>query len=432
MIIVVLALTASVAGTYLYGRQSARTVAWHAAAGSKPAATQGPQSTIKDTSGNDLHGVIPDVLRAQGDALVKRNEAGWMAVVDPKATAVVARMRNLYTLFAAMRVTSWQAVLTNWEAYAPQFTPTAPDGTAIVLSASIGYCAQTATCPVYDPSAPNAQMENFLAAMTWTKSGSAWLMSTFTPAYQNLGARAQQPWLISSLKAVEGGKVTVLASPTMRVDLAHVLSLAQSAATNADKYAHWTKPSRYILYLADASQWRAWFGGESWANAIGYAFPTTFTSDVVVINYPEISAAYLPIVLRHEFGHVATLIGAAQATVGYLAEGMAEFVEEDGRPISQYLRLEDVRYFLNHHHWDGDLDKIDTYADDVDIANASYGMGYLTWRCIQKYYGDTKMWAFAGEVLRNFGDGPTSSPKTLGAPWSKVKSQCASFIRSVA
>jgi hypothetical protein len=149
------------------------------------------------------------------------------------------------------------------------------------------------------------------------------------------------------------------------------------------------------------------------------------------LNVARIGRSDLPLVevLTHEFGHVVTLLGGHGATTSHLlTEGIAEYIEEDGRPIRSYYRFADVRDYVRSGQFDGDLDRLDGLFA-TDDSSVMYGMGYLTWRCIESRYGQEKLLAFAGDLFQR-GYGPAHAETDLGEPWDAVERACASYIRS--
>ena len=71
--------------------------------------------------------------------------------------------------------------------------------------------------------------------------------------------------------------VAVAATTSLATRLPDVVAVADHAATAADRFAALTgnPQRRYRIYLATDQQWRAWYGGEHSAWAIGYtiAYP---------------------------------------------------------------------------------------------------------------------------------------------------------------
>src|SRR5262249_27664603 len=185
---------------------------------------------------------------------------------------------------------------------------------------------------------------------------------------------------------------------------------------------------------AGPSEWRRWFGGpwKDRAEVVAYAISDTSTSDDVVVNLASLTddGESLDAVLRHEFGHVVSLLGTDYGD-DVLTEGFAEYVEENGAPIARYVEIPYVRAYLNAHSWSGNPDDLDRHLFDSNpvTGGAAYGIGYLTWRCIESQYGLPKMIAFAGEAVHYGQPHDAAARNALGVPWSSVTKTCDAFVR---
>jgi hypothetical protein len=138
-------------------------------------------------------------------------------------------------------------------------------------------------------------------------------------------------------------------------------------------------------------------------------------------------------VLRHEFGHVATLLAAERNsnTIGHFwVEGIAELVGQNGASIPSYISIDYARGFLRSGLFNNDLDSLDATYWNTDRSGVVYVMGYLTWQCIQDSYGHDKVVALARELFR----GPSktieeAAPAVLGTSWGALESACVAYIR---
>ena len=369
---------------------------------------------------------IDAILAAQGAAVVRGDEPAWLAQADPGNTSLVNQLHAVFTALRALRVTAL-------DADARRQSPWAFDA-AGTTRVHFGYCSQTETCPALSspPDGP-PNREGFVADVSWRLSGVRWQMTAFdtlSPAGRPILTASPLPWIVTPLRAAVGDRVTVFAPAAMKTDLDDVLTVATAAAVNADRFARWVHPTRYVVYLAARDTWNVWLDPPSLATAAAYADPTSLSSDVVVVDYPA-ARQRLNYVLRHEFGHVATLIGSRQTGPAYLLEGVAEYVAQSGRPVTDYPLLPVVRAFVRAGRWDDDFDSLRPYSQDDAVSAAGYGLGFLLWRCIHDTYGDNAMFGFAEYALRS--DGALDDPARvlLGSSWTSVKGRCAHYVRSI-
>ena len=378
---------------------------------------------------------IASALNRQAAALVAGDEQGWLAPVSSRNRQLQAEYRKQFKQLRALGVTSFQPVFDGQELDLFRLPP-APAKVEVPLTVFFGYCAQTADCPYPGRGGSSfvADTEGFTAKLLWILDNGRFVISSFTRVTDDVRARSVPPWLTDDLQTHTGRRVTVAASAALAGHLTTVAALADRAAGVAQRYARWTKPTRYIVYLADESEWRRWYGGPGKdADVLGFALTNSLSSVPVVLNYTHISAEDLSSVLRHEFGHVATLIG----TLGgrdYLTEGIAEYVEEHGQPVASYHRLGDLRRYLRSGAWDGDIDsaKLAVYSDAPGESSAAYAVGYLTLRCIANRYGEKAMFTFVDHTVRRASGPAEAAPTALGRAWSAVKRTCGAYIRTVA
>jgi hypothetical protein len=211
------------------------------------------------------------------------------------------------------------------------------------------------------------------------------------------------------------------------------LPAADRAAKIADRYVLGKKPDRYIVYLAGPSDWKKWFGGsEDWA--IGFAVPATDERSDIVLRAEEISGGYAEEVMKHEMGHVATLSGRDyrdyNGETWWLTEGIAEYVEWDGRSVAAYDRKQNARRLLREKKFTGDLEKLvpDDDAPDWRI-DGSYGLAYYATKCIAEKYGHAKMLRFADAVLRGGRPSEAEAPPILGTSWKTVTTGCLAYTK---
>jgi hypothetical protein len=240
---------------------------------------------------------------------------------------------------------------------------------------------------------------------------------------------------------MRGQRVLILSGPDLASELPDAVLQAEAAARNADKYdqlAGWEHPTQYVVYLADPAQWRTWFGGAgvgAQRDVLGYENADSRSSSVVVLNMAAIRASgeSIEAVMRHEFGHVVSLLGADYRDDTAITEGIAEYVEEDGRPIAQYEQLPAVADYLRSHRWNGDPSQLDQYIYvNNENSNAAYGIGYLTLRCLASRYGQTTMFDFVTATLHDGQIDDDAAPTVFGRSWKQVYGGCESYVRQAA
>jgi hypothetical protein len=372
-------------------------------------------------------------LTQQARAIEAGDESGWLAPVDP---ALAPTYQELFRNLRALGVTSFQPVVDPEDAYRARqwLTP------SFDLSVYFGFCAQTPTCPpiIRQKLDHRQTSESFAARLTWTRKAGKVVIVGYEKLPPAENEYDHLPWVDTKLEYAIGPRATVAASASLAARLPGVKAAAEAAAPVADKYARWVRPTRYIVYLADATEFRTWFVGPTIEDRgpLAYVVATSRSSVVVVVNVALIDStgAKLEDTLRHEFGHVVTLLGMERRTLarGGFVEGIAEYIEMDGAPIASYGRLRSARDYVRD-LWDGTIDDIPNLPDNAPpyLQNAMYGMGFLFWRCIDANYGQDKLLDFAGKIIRETTSKPDQAAnETLGQSWATVQATCATYIRA--
>lgn len=373
---------------------------------------------------------IRQTAASQADALVKGDKDGWLAPVDPNLRD---NFQKRYDVLHALKV------ITLAETVSPDPSTEDEDAATLHTTVRYGYCAMIDPCPAGPARASRdfPQTEGYQADVVWERRVDGYVITEFEQLKErDATAFVAQPWFDADLVSRTGAKTTVFAVPSESQDLiASVSDEAEAAAAIADTYATDKVPMRYVVYIAPPAQWRTWFGGmDSETDVLGYAVSTSQTSSVVVLNRDNIQTDEMIHVLRHEFGHVSTLLGADRGSNGighFWVEGLAELVAQNGDPISSYISIDYARGYLRSGLFTGDLDNMDASYWNTDRSGVVYVMGFLTWQCIQDTYGHDKVVALAKQLFRGPAKDINEAAQTaLGTSWAELEPACVSYIRS--
>jgi hypothetical protein len=380
---------------------------------------------------------VVGVVQRQADALLAGDREGWLA---PVADDLRAHFQQRYDALRALQVNRLVGLVT------PDPTTVDDDPATVHTTVRYSYCVQLDPCPAERSESLDgyvygvAPTNYFLDAVAWTRTAEGYKITNFRHGAKDGNPSDELPWITTELIAHAGPRVTVFALPSEDPNLVKLVSdEAEAAALNADPWATGPVPRRYVLYIAGRSEWTTWFGNPaSWA--LAYTIPTSHSSQEVVLN-GEIAANKPSAVrgaLRHEFGHVTTLLGSEPFIAGMLGdralwiEGIANLIAEDGSPVSDYRGLGTARKFLQSGQFAGDLDALQVQWSRGDTGPV-YSLGYLTWRYIDDTYGRAKTIALATELFRTLGTTVDDAMRTaLGTSWSEVEPACVAYIRNVA
>jgi hypothetical protein len=356
------------------------------------------------------------ILYEQSQALLNGDQKGFLASIDPAATAAVAAFKRIYHNMRQMHVTIWEQ-----SAPAGNYVTEEPQSYEV----DVTYCLVVRNCQETDA--------------TWhvtaeLKAGRATIES-FTPPEASRYTSEPFPWEISTLTALTGPRVVVAASDAEAGTLRRALAIAERASKAADQYAHWGKPAVYVLYIADPAEGKAWFDGDL-QNADGVTYSIQPHDLEVVALMPDADdpsyagPGALNAVVQHEFGHVATLLGD-DSDRGHdsFIEGIAEYCAYTGHTSWAAYRLEDVRSYIRSGKWQHSIYMTsEITSKSVLTGSAAYGIGYLGLRYIAETYGVNKMLDFWGAVERQSESLDQASQTILGKPWATVDTAAVAYV----
>lgn len=362
---------------------------------------------------------ISSALDAQGAALLRGDEDGFLAIGEAGNTEVRKELARRYRSLRALQVTVWDPEVST--------TPTPPSGGADQWRArlSLRHCFVVSTC----------EPEELRVESRWVdRDGRAYLVELAPSGADQNGPR---PWEVADLRAAVGKRAVVATTADYASRLSGLLSEADRAAGVADRYTVGPAPDRYRLFFAGNAEWRRWYNGNRPEWAAGYAVPTSNRRIDVMLNAAEVPSGFLDDIMRHELSHAASLRGARHQSgnLWWLVEGLAEQAELYGRPASEHdaVAAGAVRRFIGSGKWDGTVAVTEPGASaELQEAGARYGIAFLAVRRLMERYGEAKTMAFFKAVVHDGKSAETAAPDALGAQWTDVQADCVSYVRRTA
>jgi hypothetical protein len=357
-------------------------------------------------------------LDLQSDALMRGDLKGFLAAIDPKATAAITEFTMIFHNMRAMKVARWSS-----ESADGYVSPTA---TASPTEIDISYCLVVTACTSTNASLHVSQK---------LVAGHA-LISGVTVPKPTKDEYGPLPWMVSSLSAVTGPRVVVAASSAESSHLAEALPIAEDAVTNADRYALWGKPPVYVLYLASHSEGNDNWFGVGMKNLLGLSMPLDTTDIQVIVLMPDSTKfAYtgpglLPSVIRHEFGHVATLQNDRYNSDDSFVEGIAQYIACSGHPTWDKYDKMAARLYIRSGRWSKKvLMTKEIRSSDLLTSDSAYEIGLLALRYLAGKYGQDKMLAFWGDVEQKGESPEIASTDVFHASWSSVNAAAVANIK---
>ncbi|MGW1379730.1 hypothetical protein ACWD6P_36470 [Streptomyces sp. NPDC002446] len=361
---------------------------------------------------------FPDVQRmldARARAVEQRDEAGFLAAVDPRAAGFRARQRAVFAHLAGVPLADWRYDLDSIGAF-----PLPGPGTGERLAAKVRLHYRLKG---YDTAPVSAAQY-----LTLTERDGRWLISSDTDGAAAGKSGTRQLWDQGPVRVVRGRHSLVLggaAHPDRLKDLARRADQAVPAVSAAWK-GKWAR--KVVVEAPDSvARMAQLMGSDDPSGYLGIAAVTTgeagvttaAPADRVIINpdaYEELNDLGRKVVLTHETTHVATRTVTTAATPLWLSEGFADWVAYRDTHRKATTTAPELTRAVHT----GDLPaKLPTDADfgfraGADRLAKAYEGSWLACRMIAEKWGEAKLIAFyraAGRsALR------TSVPGGAGAP----------------
>jgi hypothetical protein len=367
---------------------------------------------------------VTAALNAQAAALVKGDEAGFLAVAG---TALQARYRDMYQALHALGVTAFDYQLGLGQ-------KVSGDPSAVKVRADINYCFSAAMCPAGASGwavPPHIEQE-----LTLKLVGGKYVISKVDKSPEP-DFHQPLPWENGKLTAVQGKRVTMLASADEVKNLSRVLPVADQAAVIDDKFAalNGTPQDRYRIYLAGEKEWKAWYGGIGDRWAIGVSVPLNMYGPDVVLRMKDLTdPTTLRVTVQHELGHVVTLDGAFRfdaAEDTWLSEGIAEYIGWWPKPAKDSFRVGSVRWKLNSKHKPLSMVPAEPGENaSLRDGDAFYGLSHFAVDCMAHKYGQPKLFKFVRLVLSEDNSYDQAAQDAYGKDFNSIDSSCMQWIRS--
>ncbi|GID95612.1 hypothetical protein ACFQFC_22650 [Amorphoplanes digitatis] len=363
-------------------------------------------------------------LEAQSAALLRGEEKGWIAALDPSQSKLRTKYHSMYKSLRALGVSRFE--------YHTGSSPKSGKNGTIALTAHAEYCFSTDRCPEAESEGqPWIKQE-----LTFKSVNGKWLI---TAASVKKSREEQQPtpWESGELFFQQGKRVTLIAGSSERKYFKLIMPVAEKAAAVNDRFAGMVgnPQKKYRIYLAGAKQWKSWYGGVDDDWVIAYAMPLNEAGSDVVVNVAQVKndKTVMASTIQHELGHVVTLGGAARSGDGgdmWLEEGIAEYIGWYPKPATASWRRSSVRAVVQSGKRPKSIAARALAGDaSPDTSDAFYGLGHFAADCMARKYGQRALFDFVRLYLREDRDLEPASQEAFGKPFATVDKACVAWIR---
>ena len=373
-----------------------------------------------------------DALEIQADALLKGDEKGWLAAVDPAQPKLRARYRTMFRSLRGLGVSHF--------VYDTSTAPADAKTGVVDVSAQVEYCFSTDKCPEekYNQSdgPPTITQELKLKPV----KGAGYVITALA-ANDDDEDQQPTPWESDDLVFAQGKRVTLVA----RAQRAEILQAGPPDGRQGRRWSTTASPAllnnpqkKYRIYLAGPKQWKTWYGGITDKWVIGYAMPLSDAGTDVVINISEVRNDHrlLASTIQHELGHVVTLSGAYR-TGGqgdmWMKEGIAEYIGWYPKPSTASWRRPAVRDAVRGGNRPKSIAvKALAAKASPEDSDAFYGLGHFAADCMSRTYGQRALFTFVRLYLRENRDLDPAAKEAFGQPFTTVDKTCLAWTRDKA
>jgi len=361
-------------------------------------------------------------LDAQSESLLNGSLDGWLAAYDP---TLHEKMTGRFDSLTSMQVSRFD--------YQIASGPLEDASGAVPLydiSVALSYC--------FVEPAETCKAADIVFDTVWRAGEDGMVMIEVADSEYGQGPH---PWEVTDLVAAVGERTVTAVPASMEARLDEALEVAEAAAANADEWAYWEKPDRYVIYIASDDEFDTWFGsGWDSEDVLGFALPLNGT--VNGERQPSTYATVMGVdrtgwgegltsVIRHELGHAVTLWAAPSERYAddtwWMVEGVAEYIDHGDRALEDYDRMWDVRDYVAQGGCATDILPPDE-DDDTLAGSGKYGCGFLGVEYIVDEYGVDKFADFFGQTAREGTPAVDAAEDVYGKSYADLMEEITAFI----
>ncbi|HST66556.1 MAG TPA: hypothetical protein VLM05_15330 [Mycobacteriales bacterium] len=305
-----------------------------------------------DTAAAARLSAVRTLLDRRGAALLRHDRAGWLAGVDPAATALRTRQAALLTGIAPVPLGVWRYTVETGD----QAGRTERGGAWTVLTTLHYTLRGVDTVPTARP-----------VVLTFTHRGGRWLIAADDRVAPDGSRTWRGPWEHGRMLVRQGVHSLVLAHPANARRLDGVAAVVDAVVPRVRKVVGGRLPTRVAVIVPDDQKEMSALVGEhlvlgtiaavAVADSVDTARDRAVGQRIVVnpANIDRLGALGRRVVLEHEVTHIATR-GFTGATMPiWLVEGLADWVGYTDSGLPAHQVADQLRAALRAGGWPGKL-----------------------------------------------------------------------------
>jgi hypothetical protein len=309
------------------------------------------------------------LLSARATALLRHDRAGWLAGVDPAATALRARQSALLTGIAAVPLATWRYTVEPGDEAGH-----AEPGGAWTVRVTLHYALRDA-----DPAPTERPL-----VLTFVPRADRWLVAADDHRGPDGATTWRGPWERGRLLVRVGSSSLVLAHPDNARRLAAFAATVDEVVPRVRAAVGGRLPRRVAVIVPDDEREMASLVGEklvlgtiaavSVADSVDTDRNRALGQRIVVnpANIDRLGRLGRRVVLEHEVTHLATRGFTGPQTPIWLVEGLADWVAYRDSGLPAYQVADQLHAALGAGHWPGRLPGTADFAGDSPRLALSY------------------------------------------------------------
>lgn len=314
---------------------------------------------------------VTDLLARRAQAVLQHDRAGFLATVDPSATAFVAAQARVFDALQAVPLGS----------FAYDLAPTTSGATLSDPVLDTTYAGLTWWAPQvtlrsaiagFDPEPVAARMQ-----LTFVQRGDQWLLASQSDFASRTPGLDTSFWDTGEVIVKAGASCLVLGHPGSAALLTKLAADADAAVPRVSSIVGTDWAQKVVIVLpADEAEMALLAGGKKEDLAQIAALTLSGDGGTRILINPSVlaqeSAASRRVVMTHELTHVAMRSATTGKTPKWLSEGLADHVGFTGLGVPITTAVADVRTEVKAGRVPAQL------PDDADFSgdNPKLGLAY--------------------------------------------------------
>jgi hypothetical protein len=377
------------------------------------------------------HNSVEALFAARSSAVLAHDRSGFLALVDPTATAFAERQGRLYDELAKVPFASWSYDVIGEAAGLSTARKRALPGGSWIVRVTLQYTYAGATSPV--------NREQFF---TLVPDGAGWLLAEDTDGSFSDLRTQRDIWDLGAITVAVGRRSLVIGTQETQRLLRYARAADRAVReVNEVWRPAWSRRPVVIVPQTQADMATVIDSDGKGLDQIaavttGHSQSGPTRGDRVVINpqaWSQLSSDGRHVVMTHEVTHLATRANTYRALPMWLSEGFSDYVAYGAVDVSERVVAQDLLRLVR----DGDLPSSLPADQDFDSRRGDLGPAYegawLACRLIAEKYGEGKL----VDLYLTLGDTTPSTVEAdlrdvLGISEAELTDQWQSYLREIA